>query len=900
MWQTRREFLGSTLAGGIAVVVSRVAPFGALPSPPGAEAASLSPPGGWSAGPGKARFRIDGLAKVTGQKIYARDFQPRDMPDWPVEYRHALVVRADFVDHLFEGIDLGVLPRGGRPAVVITGEDLARDKIGIAEEDYPEGHYLVKRGERPSFLGQEVAILLFDDRTAMQRARKILLYERKGIRRGKKVAVSDEGYFQPEMSVVHVAGDQGGQKFAQTLGGPVHPTQPGPRNAQALRYVEEIDALLQSGELEVFGETYHTQVIDPMFMEPENGLGWLDPRTKTLHLLIGTQSPGYDVTSARALFAPSDCKIGVETVHLYAAYPGGGFGGRDTSILCLWLSLAAAYSDKPIRIENDRYQQFQSGIKRHAAEIEIHLGLDAENRFRAIRNRTRLNGGGRINVSTHVADVAGLTGAGPYAVRLADIWSRAQHTVSLVAGSMRGFGAFQSTFALESLVDQIAETKRVDPIELRLQNLLPPGAPIVSGAPVAPPGGRELCEAASRHPLWVEREARKKAAAGGESAYGVGFALAMKNYGAGADAVMSAVWVDPAGGVHLSTNAVDMGQGLATTLALSTATALGRNAESIQTGEMELFEKLELVGGFAMQKDNPRWTPIVWNSTKSSSGAARWVHSVEQASLVLLEASVLPAARTFWGDSANGLGAADLAWQDGKLVAAGFAAIPFPDLARRMHERKLVTAAMVHAFFSSRWISGEYSVDGLTRRWPIDALAVRRGSDETWDLIDRRDPHLFTVESTWQKDAQTMGLTAALVAVQVHHRTGEPRVVAGVHLAAPGKVLQQQLVMGQMEGCWAMGIGHALLEDLPPGPDGAADATWNLHRYHVALSGDVALHATDTILLPPESPHAPARGMGEVPLNSVAPAVANAIAHATGHRFRDLPITAAKIRAVWS
>jgi hypothetical protein len=107
-----------------------------------------------------------------------------------------------------------------------------------------------------------------------------------------------------------------------------------------MELVDKIGERLQSPDLDVFRQTYETPVIDPMFMDPETGLAWFDRKAKTLRLLIGTQSPGYDVNSARALFAPKGCPIEIDDVHLYAAYPGGGFGGRDTSILCLYLALA--------------------------------------------------------------------------------------------------------------------------------------------------------------------------------------------------------------------------------------------------------------------------------------------------------------------------------------------------------------------------------------------------------------------------------------------------------------------------------------------------------------------------------------------------------------------------------
>ena len=119
------------------------------------------------------------------------------------------------------------------------------------------------------------------------------------------------------------------------------------------------------------------------------------------------------------------------------------------------------------------------------------------------------------------------------------------------------------------------------------------------------------------------------------------------------------------------------------------------------------------------------------------------------------------------------------------------------------------------------------------------------------------------------------------------------------HFNGPGKILQQDLMEGQLDGCFAMGVGQALFEHLPTYEEGAGNGLWNLNRYHVPLSGDVALGKVEKAILPPESPDAPARGIAEVGMVAVAPAIGNAVAHATGVRFRDLPITADKVRAVW-
>src|SRR5258708_36872891 len=93
---TRRVFLQGLGAAGITLIVRNI-----CPSAQGAAA----DPHGWMGPPGKARYRIDGVAKVRGEKIYARNFRARDMNGWPAVERAALVLRAAHVDRRFLGVD---------------------------------------------------------------------------------------------------------------------------------------------------------------------------------------------------------------------------------------------------------------------------------------------------------------------------------------------------------------------------------------------------------------------------------------------------------------------------------------------------------------------------------------------------------------------------------------------------------------------------------------------------------------------------------------------------------------------------------------------------------------------------------------------------------------------------
>ena len=896
MEQTRREFLKTTAASGAVILLSRYDLWGAE-----AYAGQSLQPADWQAGPGKARFRIDGFAKVTGQKIYARDFRARDLPGWPQDEQVVYILRATFSDHVFDGVDLSELPEELKPQKMVTAEDLQRDGIHIAETNYPEGMYLVPKGSAPDHLGQPVALLFFKDLQTMKAARSQLMFELDPIKKGASITLPKDYVYQPETSIIHIVKEgpepyEKRVKFAQTKGGPVHPEEPGKRNAEAMLGVKLIDSKLKSGGWRLTEGTYTTQLIDPMFMEPESGLGWLDPKQQTLHLLIGTQSPQDDANTAVELFKDLEGRFKVGTVDFTSCYLGGGFGGRDTSIFCVYLSLAAAYADGPVRIIYDRFEQFQSGIKRHPATMDITLAADDKGQFQALRTHAVLNGGGRPNLSKYVAQVAGLNATGPYDFPLADILSQAVHTRSLGAGSMRGYGASMLAFAIESSVDEAARSLKMDAIDLRQRNVLHPGWAISTGAPKAPPGLEDLCKKARGHRLWSHREHLKQTQSKGDIAFGVGFAITMKNYGTGADAIFNDVAIDPSGQITVTTHAVDMGNGSATTLALSTAAILGANATSVKLGEIDLFKQLDMVESFEPQPQNPRWTPLLFMSSKAATTSSRWVHSVEQSSHVLFETGLFPAAQSLWGKKGDTLKIASVHWRNGYLTAPGLRPLSLKDIAAKAHADRRITAVMNHAFFSAKWVEGDYSIDGVTQRRPVDGLAIRRGQATQYEIVERKNPQLMTVESMWEGNGQTFGASACLVAVTVNRKTGEIKVVEGVHYLAPGKVLQQEMVEGQMDGAFAMGVGHALLENLPAFEDGPTTGRWNLDRYHVALAGDSALGKIEKVILPPESETAPARGIAEVVLNPVAPAIANAVTHAIDVRFRDLPITAEKVR----
>jgi len=138
---------------------------------------------------------------------------------------------------------------------------------------------------------------------------------------------------------------------------------------------------------------------------------------------------------------------------------------------------------------------------------------------------------------------------------------------------------------------------------------------------------------------------------------------------------------------------------------------------------------------------------------------------------------------------------------------------------------------------------------------------------------------------------------ATIAEVAVDTATGKIDLLDHHSILECGKQIVPELVSGQIQGGLAMGIGHALHEYLPLYEDGPGNGTWNFNRYALPRARDVAVWTQSSEVLPPVSETDAPKGMAEVVMIAVVPAIVNGIAHATGLRFRELPVTPEKVLA---
>jgi CO/xanthine dehydrogenase Mo-binding subunit len=226
----------------------------------------------------------------------------------------------------------------------------------------------------------------------------------------------------------------------------------------------------------------------------------------------------------------------------------------------------------------------------------------------------------------------------------------------------------------------------------------------------------------------------------------------------------------------------------------------------------------------------------------------------------------------------------------------GLAPLALPAVAAKAHARNGVTGAMTHAF--NRWAFSQatFAVGGQTWTAEIDALAVRRGAGQ-YARIDRSSVK-FPPTNFNRIGTTYTALCGTLVRIEIDRGTGALRIAKGYSVLECGQPLVPQLVIGQAEGGFAMGVGYALLETLPLYEDGPGNGKWNLGQYVVARGSDLPLNGVEIEVLPPVDPAERPKGIAEVVMIPVVAALLNAIYDATGHRFRSLPVTQAMIKGV--
>lgn len=921
---SRRRFIKSAVIAGISVYLAPLysKAYAAL-----FEDRILQSPS-WDAATKRIRYRIDGRAKVMGQKVFARDIRAVDMPHWPQQQAHAFILRVTKADRLFTGIDLSLLDEGLQPDRIVTAADLERD--GLAFPAFYGDDMLLPEGKTPAYLGQAVAILIYHDFARFRFAKDKLKFRDGVIQYG-----SETGPLQRDpwgsFRYVRIGGEQpfDEDRFSSLKNSPIFPVamrkhlpvwptghEGGALDQEGMYYAGMIADQLQSPPQDwlVLSRRYTTQSIDTSAMEPDNANGWYDPVTQTLHLVIPTQSPQEVAEQMPGMLAKYHQPV--KQLILHPCYTVG-YGSKDHYNFPYYGAVAALYGDGlPVRLANDRYEQFQTALKRHAFDMNYRIAVNKQTGIlQAFQGEMTANGGGRCNFTPSVAMVGATAAQSIYYFPQSDLSAVGVASRAIDAGSARGYGTLQSMAATEMMMDELAEALKIDPIEFRLRNVLKSGMKNTQGAiPAGAIRADEVLQKAAQHEMWLKRAERKvdfERQYPGKR-YGVGFGCVQKDFGTGAETSFARVELSEDGHITLHHSGAEMGTGMSTSQAVLCAQWLGKPADTshFSVTDWSLLPMVTSGDPYLMSQEeqdqlqtNPHWTPSYCSPSSASNSAYYFSHSTREAARLIFEQGLWPAALAIWQTGIGGGQAAplvvrreDARWVDGGLTADGLQILPLELLARKAYQMGGMTGAVVHVFNRWQWAEADFMLNNQRERLPLDGLAIRNGNGEFTTLA--REQVYYPPTQRNNAAVTYYSAVGTLVEVAVDIATGKVELLNHHSIMECGNLIVPELVSGQLQGGLAMGIGHALHEYLPLYEDGPGNGTWNFNRYHLPRASDVAVWKQSGDILPALSETDPPKGMAEVVMIPVVAALVGAIAEATGHRFRDLPIRAENILEV--
>lgn len=512
---------------------------------------------------------------------------------------------------------------------------------------------------------------------------------------------------------------------------------------------------------------------------------------------------------------------------------GGGFGGKHASnihSIAAWLARAAR---RPVKLVLSRMQDFEIQRSRHPARIWMKTGARRDGMILARDVRITLDGGAYADESPPVLAFALLMSRGPY--RIANVRARGQavYTNKLRAGSFRGFGNPQASFAGESQIDELASRLGINPVELRLANAMRPNDTAFGGQPVASCVLRE-CIARVRD---AQREAPPLAPRNGRRR-GVGFAV--MSHISGLMGTAATVQLRTDGSIALSTGCVDIGQGSDTAMVQICADALSVPIERVS---------------YAPQDSDA--SPYNWKTAGSRStymtGRAVAVASLEMRDRMLAHAADMMECAVV-----------DLELRPGGVV--GLKGVP-----KTVGFREIAMRSLFH--------SGGPIV--VTHGFVFDGTGF--------------DPKRASIHQLAFANLGVYTFGAQCVEVDVDEGTGQVEVRRAWCAHDVGRAINPVSCEGQIQGGFVQGMGYALVEAMKWNAEGWL-ITATLADYKVPGVLDCPPEIHPIILEDPDPTHpVGAKGIGEPSLVGAAPAIANAICNATGARLRTLPMTPERV-----
>ncbi|MGC8659301.1 MAG: xanthine dehydrogenase family protein molybdopterin-binding subunit [Desulfomonilaceae bacterium] len=761
--------------------------------------------------------RVDAVAKATGQAKYADDFK---MPGT----LYAAILQSPLAHARILHIDTSRAKKLPGVKAVVTAKEAGLVKYGVSPARYDETLFA---HDKVRYVGDEIAA----------------------------VAASDLATAQEALSLIKVDYEELPAVFdmfeAMKEGAPqIHAEFPGNMNAEVHQEFGDTEAALASCDY-VVHHTFLNKRQDAAFIEPHSCLAVFDPAGR-LTLYTSTQVPHYVMrTVAMTLQIP------VGNVRVVKPYVGGGFGPKcEATPLELSCGLLAKVTGKPVKMTYTREQVFLHSRARHQFFAEMSLGVMKDGTMVALKNKAVLDGGAYTSFGIATVYYSGSLLGGPYKLKSMKYDGYRVYTNKPACGAQRGHGGVAHRACFEQLIDMTAEKIGMDPIEMRLKNIMTTGDMTVNELDMSSLGMKECIEAIKVGSGWDSKKGKLP------KGKGIGMACGFFVSGAGypiyrSDTYHSTVVIklsEDGGVANVLTGSAEIGQGSDTTMAMIAAETLGIPLDSVRVYSGDTDYSVDL-GAYSS-----RQTLMTGHATKEAA---------EQ-----IKARIA----SYLSEELN-ISASSITFQDGVVKFDGGPGDFQKIRSNYIKEHRGWTDPP----------SGEY----LTFREAARMAFLKAGTIVGTGKY--KPPKLGgSYKGAAVGTSPAYGCSAQIVEVTVDLETGQITIDQMTDAHDCGLAINRTSVEGQMQGSLSMGLGECLFEEVKFDSRGRI-INPSLGEYKIPTALDMP--KVKSIIVESNEPNGPygAKEVGEGAIMPTIPAILNAIYDATGVRINELPVTSERL-----
>ena len=796
---------------------------------------------------GTQQRRVDAWGKVTGRAKFAEDYNVAHQLHGKVmrsKYPHAKILRIDSSKAVqLPGVE-----------AVLTAKDIPGSKaFGIVVKNQA-----ILALDKVRYLGDGVALVAAASREIAEQALSLIEVEYEPL----PIVSDPEEAMRADAPRLHDDSPEYGFKNAFVH----HKVRKG-----------DIEKGFAAADFTIERQ-FRTQFIEHSYIEPEAVLA--EPAEQGGVKITGSIQ---NLFSSRRSVAAA-LHLDLNKVQLIQSTLGGSFGGKDEVMtsMCCRAALLALKTGKPVKMVNTREESMLESYKRHPYVMNYKWGVKKDGSITAMEIRCIADGGAYASMSPFVTWRSVVQATGPYYCENVKTDVYAVYTNNNYTGAMRGFGSPQVNFAIESMMDELAEKVGKDPLAIRLQNGFERGAVTATGQKLGHNVSlkevlRKGADAADFGNKWkTYRQCHSETRFSGSKNLernsildssvadpvlskiealpqndvakrrGIGLACSYRGVSLGAegtDATGTIVSVQTDGSVIVSSGITDMGQGAQTSMAQIVAEVLGIAMDRIQ-----------------FLNTNTSRVPD-GGPTVASRGTIMGGSAAKRA------AEIVRATFLDVGSKMTGAPIDELELRENYLVRL-LVGTPVPSNVESGDPTNLARNRL--ASFA------EVAAETFNRGKPMYGFGWFKSPKTSWDEEKGQGEAYFTF---------VYGCNVA--EVEVDTETGKVDVVGFTSVHDVGTAISRSGVLAQMYGGVAMGLGYGLLEEFDF-EDGVPKQL-NFDEYLIPTSMDVP--PINAIIVENEDVAGPfgAKSIGEPANELAAPAIANAIFNATGKRMYELP-----------